>query len=161
MRCDISGLTRAASTKSDIIELQTAINSMFRWYRDAKRCYIYLADVSNNSVSGMRQNILPWEAAFRKSRWFTRGWTLQEHLAPKKVGFCSKEGTWLGDKRLLESLIRDITSVSASAFRGTPLSDFPVWEREAWVRRRQTKYGVFAAGDIQCLFAADLRRRAR
>ena len=57
--------------KSDSIELQTAINSMFRWYRDAKRCYVYLADVSNITESDARDNVAPWEGTFRKSRWFT------------------------------------------------------------------------------------------
>jgi hypothetical protein len=54
---------------------------MFRWYRDAQHCNVYLSDVlvSNN------RNIQPqqtWELAFWKSRWFTRGWTLQELIAP-------------------------------------------------------------------------------
>ncbi|KAK7973201.1 hypothetical protein PG988_007335 [Apiospora saccharicola] len=126
--------------KSNNIELQTAINSMFRWYRDAKRCYVYLADVSSAADTDARDNVAPWEGAFRKSRWFTRGWTLQELLAPTSVDFYSKEGVWLGDKQSLRPAIRDITGIPASALNGTPLSDFPVSEREAWVRNRQTKY---------------------
>ncbi|KAK2612718.1 hypothetical protein QQS21_001335 [Conoideocrella luteorostrata] len=115
--------------KSDNIELQTAINSMFRWYRNAKRCYVYLSDVSN-----------PSHSEFRQSRWFTRGWTLQELIAPKIVDFYSREGAWLGDKQSFEPMIRDITGIPTSALRGTPLSDFPISEREAWVRDRETKY---------------------
>ncbi|KAK7959754.1 uncharacterized protein PG986_004608 [Apiospora aurea] len=126
--------------KSNNIELQTAINSMFRWYRDAKRCYVYLADVSSAADTDARDNVAPWEGAFRKSRWFTRGWILQELLAPTSVDFYSKEGVWLGDKQSLRPAIRDITGIPASALNGTPLSDFPVSEREAWVRNRQTKY---------------------
>ncbi|KAK2600175.1 hypothetical protein QQS21_005120 [Conoideocrella luteorostrata] len=125
--------------KSDSVELQTAINSMFRWYRDAKKCYVYLSDVSSLTDSG-RESTTPWDDAFRKSRWFTRGWTLQELIAPKIVDFYSKEGTWLGDKQSLEPTIRDITGIPASALRGTPLSDFTVVERETWARNRQTKY---------------------
>ncbi|KAH6658642.1 hypothetical protein BKA67DRAFT_591492 [Truncatella angustata] len=126
--------------KSNSIELQTAINSMFRWYRDAKRCYVYLPDVSKPAASGQHQRTVPWDEAFRKSRWFTRGWTLQELIAPKTVDFYSKEGAWLGDKRSLEPLIREITEIPPTALRGTPLADFTVLEREAWVRDRQTKY---------------------
>lgn len=126
--------------KSDSIELQTAINSMFRWYRDAKRCYVYLSDVPGPAASGRRRSMTPWDDAFRQSRWFTRGWTLQELIAPNTVDFYSKERVWLGDKQSLEPIIRDITGIPASALRGTPLSDFPVSEREAWVRDRQTKY---------------------
>ncbi|KAI1867025.1 hypothetical protein JX265_007601 [Neoarthrinium moseri] len=59
--------------KSDATELQTAINSMFRWYRDAKRCYVYLSDVSAPITSDRQQNMRPLEAALRQSRWFTRG----------------------------------------------------------------------------------------
>jgi hypothetical protein len=69
--------------KSDSIELQTAINSMFRWYRDAKRCYVYLPDVPSATVSSQQRIVTPWEDAFRQSRWFTRGWTLQDARPPK------------------------------------------------------------------------------
>ena len=65
--------------KRDAVELSEAINSMFRWYRKSARCYVYLSDVS---VQGAGQN------AFRKSRWFTRGWTFQELIAPTSVDFC-------------------------------------------------------------------------
>ncbi|KAI3326685.1 heterokaryon incompatibility protein-domain-containing protein [Xylariaceae sp. AK1471] len=126
--------------KSDSIELQTAINSMFRWYRRAKVCYVYLSDVSSTAAAGTQGNVTPWKMAFRDSRWFTRGWTLQELIAPVTVEFYSKEGIWLGNKRSLEPQLRDITGIPASALRGTPLSDFSIAEREAWVRNRQTKY---------------------
>ncbi|KAH0594590.1 hypothetical protein MHUMG1_07424 [Metarhizium humberi] len=126
--------------KSDSIELQTAINSMFRWYGDAKRCYVYLSDVSGPAASGRRNSMASWDDAFRQSRWFTRGWTLQELIAPKTVDFYSEGGAWLGDKRSLEPMIRDITGIPASALRGTPLSDFTGSERETWARGRQTKY---------------------
>ncbi|KXJ85015.1 hypothetical protein Micbo1qcDRAFT_128712, partial [Microdochium bolleyi] len=54
--------------KSDAIELQTAINSMFRWYRSAKRCYIFLSDVSCPSTSSQQPGATSWEAALRASR---------------------------------------------------------------------------------------------
>ncbi|KAH7029604.1 kinesin light chain 1 [Microdochium trichocladiopsis] len=116
--------------KSDGIELQTAINSMFRWYRDAKRCYDYL--------SIQPPGVGSWEAAFRGSRWFTRGWTLQELIAPQIVEFYSREGVFLGDKRSLEAVIRDVTGIPARALRNTPLSYFTTSEREAWIRNRET-----------------------
>ena len=125
--------------KSDPAELTTAINSMFRWYRNAKKCYVYLADVSTAGYDAdvqPRQSI--WEAAFRDSRWFTRGWTLQELIAPTVVEFFSKEGTLLGDKALLEKLIREITRIPIQALRGNPFSDFSVAERRKWAAQRQT-----------------------
>ncbi|KAJ6789848.1 hypothetical protein PWT90_07057 [Aphanocladium album] len=126
--------------KSNSIELQTAINSMFRWYRDAAQCYVYMGDVSKGNATAADNRSGAWESSFRGSRWFTRGWTLQELIAPKIVEFYSKEGTWLGDKMSLETTIRDITGVPVDALRGTALSEFTVAERESWVRNRQTKY---------------------
>lgn len=74
---------------------------MYRWYHISTKCYVYLSDVSvenptQTERSGADQEV--WELAFRKSRWFTRGWTLQELLAPKFVEFFSKEGMRLGEK---------------------------------------------------------------
>jgi hypothetical protein len=56
--------------KADPTELQDAINSMFRWYQNAEQCYVYLWDVSADDDS----DEVDWVTAFRKSRWFTRGW---------------------------------------------------------------------------------------
>src|ERR1700722_13303347 len=89
--------------KSSSAELQEAINSMFRWYRDAVKCYVYLADVSRPAldadIKSSQSSQLSWELSFRKSRWFTRGWTLQELVAPPLVEFFSKEGEQLGNKK--------------------------------------------------------------
>jgi Heterokaryon incompatibility protein (HET) len=125
--------------KSDIDELTTAINSMFRWYRHARKCYVYLADVTtlgyNADVQACRDL---WEAAFRGSRWFSRGWTLQELIAPAIVEFFSREGKRLGDKRSLEKPIQEITQIPIQALRGNPFSEFNTDERIRWAARRQT-----------------------
>ncbi|APA15329.1 hypothetical protein sscle_14g100990 [Sclerotinia sclerotiorum 1980 UF-70] len=71
--------------KKNSVELNAAINSMFRWYQNAARCYVYLSDVSKPDTGVDDQRA--WEEAFRKSRWFTRGWTLQELIAPRLVDF--------------------------------------------------------------------------
>src|SRR5947209_7172993 len=83
-------------------------------------------------------NQLPWELDFRKSRWFTRGWTLKELLAPGSVEFFSREGKQLGDKRTLERQIHEITGIAIPALRGTPLSQFGIDERLSWAENRQT-----------------------
>lgn len=100
---------------------------MFRWYQNASKCYVYLLDVQ-----------LSWELAFRKSRWFTRGWTLQELLAPKSVEFYSQDWEHLGDKRSLEQLIHEITGLPVKALQGIPLYNFSVAERLSWAERRFT-----------------------
>ena len=58
--------------KRSSAELQEAINSMFTWYQRATTCYAYLSDVTDALE----------DAQFENARWFTRGWTLQELLAP-------------------------------------------------------------------------------
>ena len=111
---------------------------MFRWYRNAAKCYVYLTDVPRN---GHNQNNLSYalEADIRKSRWFTRGWTLQELIAPPSVEFFSLNGRWLGDKKSLEPQLHEITGIAVSALQGTPLSEFSVNERMSWAENRETK----------------------
>ncbi|KAK1750403.1 heterokaryon incompatibility protein-domain-containing protein, partial [Echria macrotheca] len=125
--------------KSSSAELQEAINSMFRWYANAVKCYVYLSDVSSASLESVDgSNRLPFESAFRRSRWFTRGWTLQELLAPATVEFFSKNGGRLGDKKSLERLICEITGIPKTALRGTPLYQYTANERFLWARKRNT-----------------------
>jgi hypothetical protein len=125
--------------KSNNTELSEAINSMFRWYHSATKCYVYLRDVSRPTLdANNKSSQLPWEQAFRKSRWFTRGWTLQELIAPTSVEFFSKEGKQLGNKRSLERDIHKITGIPIKALQGSPLSDFSVTERMLWIEKRDT-----------------------
>lgn len=131
-------------------ELSREINAMFRRYRDASRCYVYLLDVSSSSAT-------PWEYSFRASRWFTRGWTLQELLAPNTVEFFSKEGKRLGDKRSLLQQIHQVTGIPQAALKGSRLSQFTVDERFLWAQRRQTTvpedkvYSLLGIFDVELL----------
>jgi hypothetical protein len=117
--------------KSSDAELSESLNSMFRLYQRATKCYVYLSDVST------RKNER-WEQALRESRWFTRGWTLQELLAPPSVDFFTKEGNQLGDKRSLEQHIHEVTRIPIQALQGASLSSFSVDERLSWTETRQT-----------------------
>ena len=119
--------------KTNNVELTEAINSMFRWYRGAARCYVHLSDVK---VGELQNN--DWQNDFINSRWFTRGWNLQELLAPKSVEFISSEGIRLGDKSSLEGEIHRITGIAINALRGSSLSDFSVSERISWATKRTT-----------------------
>ncbi|RFU28189.1 hypothetical protein B7463_g8127, partial [Scytalidium lignicola] len=126
--------------KANYTELSQAINSMFRWYRYATRCYVYLSDVSSLTFDTNEElSLQPWELDFRKSRWFKRGWTLQELLAPSSVEFFSREHQRLGDKKSLRQLIHEITGIANLALQGVVLSQFSVDERFSWIERRQTK----------------------
>ncbi|KAH7403111.1 heterokaryon incompatibility protein-domain-containing protein [Cadophora sp. MPI-SDFR-AT-0126] len=123
--------------KANHTELSEAINSMFRWYRDAKRCYVYLSDVPPPSENPL------WQSAFDRSLWFTRGWTLQELLAPQDVVFFSTEnGTEdseiLGCKDTLRDDIHDITGIPVEALQSNDFSEFSLHERMSWAERRNT-----------------------
>jgi hypothetical protein len=124
--------------KTNSQELQEAINSMFCWYQNAEKCYVLLSDVENNSLEGNGSLRRRWKAAFRKSRWFSRGWTLQELLAPRSVEFFSKEGELLGDKQSLKDTIYEITGIPSDALLGKQVSEFSVAERFSWAEDRQT-----------------------
>ncbi|KAH8653982.1 hypothetical protein BGZ60DRAFT_473175 [Tricladium varicosporioides] len=125
--------------KTNNTELAEAINSMFCWYRGATKCYVYLSDVLGSpSNTNDNSHLLPWEPAFRESKWFTRGWTLQELLAPTSVEFFSQHGKRLGDKGTLKQQIHEITGIPISALEDTPLSQFGVEERLLWAENRQT-----------------------
>ncbi|PSN59940.1 HET-domain-containing protein [Corynespora cassiicola Philippines] len=131
--------------KSSSAELSEAINSMFRWYRNAAKCYVYLSDVASTK-STQRGQIL------QKSRWFTRGWTLQELIAPPSVEFFSVEGQRLGDKHSLEKTLCDITGIPVSALQGRVLSCFSVKERMLWAEKRETKREEDAAYSLLGIF---------
>ena len=125
--------------KCDFTEFTIAINSMFRWYQRATKCYVYLADVHiPHEVHDVQVFRSTWEGAFRRSRWFTRGWTLQELLAPRIVEFFSKEGKKLGSKISLEREISTITQIPIDALRASSFRDFGIEQRMGWVVKRKT-----------------------
>ncbi|KAH9905203.1 hypothetical protein F4778DRAFT_769902 [Xylariomycetidae sp. FL2044] len=126
--------------KSSSAEHSEAINSMFRWYRNATTCYVYLPDVSKNATPQDTEPLRSeWKSKFRASKWFTRGWTLQELVAPSSVEFFGFDGQRLGDKRSLEPLLREITGIPVGALRGKPLLSFGIKERMSWSNNRETK----------------------
>ena len=118
--------------KSNSQELQEAINSMFRWYQKAEKCYVYLADVEQSVLDA------EGESTFRASRWFTRGWTLQELLAPKSVEFFSAGGINLGTKESLKHMVHEITNIPVEALSGNNLSGFSIDDRFSWAQKRLT-----------------------
>ncbi|CAN9211941.1 unnamed protein product [Alternaria alternata] len=118
-------------------ERSKAINSMFQWYKNAIRCYVFLSDVSVSTATEPAQ-YSDWEASFRASAWFTRGWTLQELIAPVSVEFFSYEGHRIGDKLSLDQLLHNITNIPLAALRNCPLYKFTTFERRRWAENRIT-----------------------
>jgi hypothetical protein len=128
--------------KSNNAEYQHAIKSMFRWYQNASMCYAYLADVSRKRKldDGGDALELSWYESFSKSRWFTRGWTLQELIAPGVLWFYDSDWVELGNKVNLWARIREITAIPISALDGSPLFEFTTHERLQLGSNRQTTY---------------------
>jgi len=94
--------------KSSSAELSEAINSMFAWYRDSEVCYAYLADFDSTKGETLSS---------RPIRWFTRGWTLQELIAPLKVYFYDKNWVRFGDKWSLAAHLVAVTGINELVFR--------------------------------------------
>ncbi|KAI0551983.1 heterokaryon incompatibility protein-domain-containing protein [Xylaria curta] len=138
--------------KSSSTEESEAINSMFMWYQGAAICYAYLSDVLSPTEEGFQHS-------FYKSRWFTRGWTLQELLAPHNVEFYSGDWKLLGTKASLFSDISTITGIDSkylskivgdpyftgdlqfavrSIWYGPSVAAASVAERMSWLSRRET-----------------------
>ena len=91
---------------------------MYRWYQQAEVCYAYLADVPSDTVNGVVSHIGP---KFSESRWFTRGWTLQELIAPSTVIFLNKEWQEIGTKSSLRQIISEITGIPVGILLGDDL----------------------------------------
>ncbi|XP_014553192.1 hypothetical protein COCVIDRAFT_29563, partial [Bipolaris victoriae FI3] len=143
--------------KANKAELAFSIRSMFRWYRDAARCYVYLSDVWKRKRKACdRAARLSWEPAFRSSRWFKRGWTLQELLAPAIVEFFSQEGESLGSKTSLQTMIHEITSIPSEVLNGAPLSRFIINERLRWAEGRKTRRDEDKAYCLQGILDVEL-----
>lgn len=137
--------------KSDSQDLQTAINSMFRWYQRASKCYVYLSDLRVlSSHTDLQVQDRTWQSALPYCRWFKRGWTLQELLAPTTIEFYSQEGVLLGNKASLEEVLSKITTIPLGAFgKQTTLSQFSIAERLSWAAHRET---TLVEDEIYCLF---------
>jgi hypothetical protein len=129
--------------KTSSAELTEAINSMFRWYRNAAVCYVYLSDVSiSTNDESFRSDLFSptlWTLACQHSKWFTRGWTLQELIAPASLRFYSAQGKQLGEKHALAQELNKITGISADVLKGGPMSHLTFDERMSWAAERKTK----------------------
>lgn len=136
--------------KASSAELSEAINSMFAWYRNAQICYAHLQDVPN-AVSPELPN-----SFFRVSRWFTRGWTLQELIAPRRVEFFTAEWTFIGERTALAPLIEKITGVDYAVLCGLPV-EVSVAKRMSWAARRQTTRVEDRAYSLMGLFGLHMQ----
>ncbi|KAK8017304.1 heterokaryon incompatibility protein het-E-1 [Apiospora rasikravindrae] len=149
--CDTNCIDKTSSA-----ELSEAINSMFAWYRNSKVCYAILTDVEVPKATSLRdhksntegwfmryqntksQNIDVWND-FQNSRWWTRGWTLQELLAPKNVVFFASDWSPLGSKAGLSEWILSFTTIHRQALQdASSIHTFSIAQRMSWAADRKT-----------------------
>jgi hypothetical protein len=117
--------------KSSSTELSEAINSMYRWYKEALVCFVYLEDIE---ASGEVVN-----PGLEGCRWFTRGWCLQELIAPEVVEFCDKQWTTICSKATMADQIAKITRISSDILLDSSLvGSVPVAQRMSWAAGRGT-----------------------
>jgi hypothetical protein len=122
---DWAWIDTACIDKTSSAELSEAINSMMSWYRNAAICYVYLDDVTDISNFG-------------RSRWFTRGWTLQELLAPQFVNFYGRDWKLLGTKSNLATEIFMVTKIHKVVLETPDVMDqFSIATRMSWAARRE------------------------
>lgn len=104
---------------------------MYQWYKGAKVCFAYLEDVPSDT------KLNATDSSFARSRWYTRGWTLQELLAPSLVKFFAEDWTYLGAKDGLKSMIGIITGIPWKYLSGSHY-EASVAQRMSWASRRAT-----------------------
>lgn len=113
--------------KSSSAELTEAINSMFDYYANSEVCFAHLVDLSPGSFD------------FRHCRWFTRGWTLQELLAPGTLEFYDQTWTYVGLKSAFVQAIAEATNIVSAAITdpwGT--HSYSLATKMSWASRRET-----------------------
>lgn len=115
--------------KTSSAELSEAINSMYKWYERSEICFAYLEDTSLETQ----------EEHLKDSRWFTRGWTLQELLAPREIDFFGSGWELLGSKTSLSKKLAAITGIDVLLLQDrTNIASFSVAVRMSWAADRVT-----------------------
>ena len=119
--------------KTSSAEISEAVNSMFTWYRNSSKCYAYMCDVRSGNCSNEQ-----FQKDFKDSRWHTRGWTLQELIAPRDVEFYDRDWTDICSRNDNTELLSYITGVPENALDGGDLGIYSVAEKMSWAAKRLT-----------------------
>jgi hypothetical protein len=118
--------------KESSVELSESISSMFAWYKRAKVCYAFMADVTCQGDGRINDD-------FDRSEWFERGWTLQELIVPKEVVFYSKDWKEIGTRSKMASRLSHITKVDEGVLTGViELRHVSIAKRMSWAADRKT-----------------------
>lgn len=132
--------------KTSSAALSEAINSMFRWYKDSSLCLTYLSDLRPNDLEYTESKASEF---MQDCRWFTRGWTLQELIAPEEIYFYDQEWNFRGSKQTLRYELSKITGIDAQILANLELlPTIPVGRRMSWAAHRKTT----RVEDISCQY---------
>ncbi|KAF5337657.1 hypothetical protein D9758_012997 [Tetrapyrgos nigripes] len=146
--------------KESSAELSEAINSMFRYYRGAFVCYAYLADYSVRRDGypdmGQGQGVRAGNAAFRRCRWFTRGWTLQELLAPANLVFFDAEWKDMGTKIGLKEAVSRVTRIPLDVLLHGDLRNISIAAKMSWAAERETTREEDRAYSLMGIFGVNI-----
>ncbi|KAI8259463.1 hypothetical protein K4K53_003295 [Colletotrichum sp. SAR 10_77] len=133
------------------LKLSEAINSMFDWYDKAEVCYAYLSGVSSTVDTSKT------DGDFAGCRWFTRGWTLQELLAPDDLIFFSDNWVKIGEKLTLSRPLSIITGIEEDILKGTkPIESASIAKRMSWASHRITTRPEDVAYCLMGLFGVNM-----
>lgn len=120
---------------------------MYKWYEKANICVAFVEDFE----------VGPDYSALSRCRWFTRGWTLQELLAPKVCQFCDKHWASFGTRYSLAQEISLITGIPRPYLRNErPIHDACVAQRMFWASRRHTTRPEDVAYSMLGMFDANM-----
>ena len=126
--CDTCCIDKTNST-----ELSKAISSMYLWYK-GRLCYAYLADFCYTT----HRESVDEESAFTNSQWFSRGWTLQELIAPSNVVFFDKTWHLIGTKLGFKDSIAKKTGIDGKVLKGEDPALSSIAKRMSWASQRKT-----------------------
>ncbi|KAI0888157.1 HET-domain-containing protein [Annulohypoxylon maeteangense] len=125
--------------KASSAELTEAINSMYNWYKGSEVCYAYLSDVTDFPLRDGEDGPYDLNSQFRQSKWFLRGWTLQELIAPRRLVFYSSSWAKIGDRSDLASDISAVTGIETRLLRGVAdIHAVSIAKKMSWAARRET-----------------------
>ncbi|THU87812.1 HET-domain-containing protein [Dendrothele bispora CBS 962.96] len=150
--------------KSSSAELSEALNSMYKYYEEACVCIAYLNDLEkpSNKATNKATELLNM---LERCKWFTRGWTLQELVAPRYMVFVDKEWQHVGTRFTLRHFISEVTSIPAFLFegqklwdndKGRQLEDYSIAQKMSWAAKRETTRPEDMAYCLMGLFGVNM-----
>jgi hypothetical protein len=119
-------------------ELSESINSMYKWYENSMVCYALL-DGESSHLSVYDSKACDVQEDHLEDKWFTRGWTLQELIAPSRVEFFDKNWKHIGNKFQCSGYIALVTTIPENVIRSSrSMSSYGIATKMSWAAGRQT-----------------------